>query len=225
MNVVFGKDEAEVITGGEVSGVDRLYGGGGDDVLGGGAGNDYLEGNAGDDTLDGGAGADVLVAGSGDDTLRGGTEIDTYIVGVLVSIMSSTKTASAFSWMPMAPGSPVSSCRKDRTTFLPTIRRSRRRWGTRSRSRSPTARKSLLPTSTTATWGCGWLRRDAEAPPATNVLEFTEGDDAHVVNTDRPMTVRGLGGNDLILFEFVDGNLLVEGGAGGDAIGGSVGDD
>ena len=33
-------------------------------------------------------------------------------------IMSSTKTASAFSWMPMAPGLPVFSCRKDRSTVL-----------------------------------------------------------------------------------------------------------
>jgi len=48
--VTFGGDRAEVITGGDASAGDRLYGGGG---------ADYMEGRGSDDALQGGAGVDV----------------------------------------------------------------------------------------------------------------------------------------------------------------------
>jgi hypothetical protein len=44
--------------------------------LRGGAGNDQLTGDAGPNTLDGGPGRDLLVGGDGDDTLAGGTAAD-----------------------------------------------------------------------------------------------------------------------------------------------------
>jgi Ca2+-binding RTX toxin-like protein len=80
--IVFGADQegwTESISGGSQS--DRLYGGGGNDVLYGYDQNDYLEGGAGDDWLYGGDGNDTLVGGAGDDRLYGGIGFDTYIVG------------------------------------------------------------------------------------------------------------------------------------------------
>jgi Ca2+-binding RTX toxin-like protein len=88
--VIFGNEDpnGEMLKGATTT--DRIYGGGGDDVLRGNAGDDHLEGgkgddlvlggvgndeltgDQGDDELDGGNGADRLDAGSGDDTLLGG---------------------------------------------------------------------------------------------------------------------------------------------------------
>ncbi|MGH8618703.1 MAG: putative Ig domain-containing protein [Burkholderiales bacterium] len=51
---------------------DRLFGGGGRDILNGLTGDDYLEGNAGNDTLEGGFGDDELLGGLGEDRLEGG---------------------------------------------------------------------------------------------------------------------------------------------------------
>ncbi|MBS0437396.1 MAG: putative Ig domain-containing protein [Proteobacteria bacterium] len=48
----------------------------GDDLLFGGAGNDEIAGDFGDDRLDGGSGADWLIGGYGADHLLGGTEAD-----------------------------------------------------------------------------------------------------------------------------------------------------
>ncbi|HXF65554.1 MAG TPA: hypothetical protein VNK67_02490 [Burkholderiales bacterium] len=72
VKIVFGSEEGETITGGDVAAGDRLYGGGGDDILDGQGGHDYLEGGAGGDSLTGGAGNDTLIGGAGDDTLAGG---------------------------------------------------------------------------------------------------------------------------------------------------------
>lgn len=61
----------------------EIYGGGGNDVVTGGAGSDFLWGESGDDTLVGGGGADVLVGAAGGDSLSGGDGNDTvYIDGV-----------------------------------------------------------------------------------------------------------------------------------------------
>jgi Ca2+-binding RTX toxin-like protein len=51
-------------------------GGGGADVLLGGAANDYLRGDGGRDGLSGGAGIDLLDGSGGDDVLHGGAERD-----------------------------------------------------------------------------------------------------------------------------------------------------
>ncbi len=63
------------------SGVARLYGGSGNDVLLAGSGDDYLDGGTGHDTLIGGAGTDVLVGINGaGDTIAAGSG-DTQIYG------------------------------------------------------------------------------------------------------------------------------------------------
>ena len=58
-----------------------ITGGGGNDVLTGGASYDELYGGAGDDTLYGGDGVDTLTGGDGDDTLYGGDGVDTLTGG------------------------------------------------------------------------------------------------------------------------------------------------
>ena len=59
---------------------DKIYGGGGndvvfasggDDLIYGGVGNDHLQGNGGNDALDGGLGNDVVKGGDGTVTLVG----------------------------------------------------------------------------------------------------------------------------------------------------------
>ena len=65
-------------------GVDRLVGGGGDDVLSGGVDDDVLLGSGGDDQLHGGSGNDLLDAGEGDDWLVAGSrtgDLDTNVCG------------------------------------------------------------------------------------------------------------------------------------------------
>lgn len=54
------------------AGNDSLFGRGGDDGLTGGEGADFLAGGAGRDALDGGSGNDTLDGGAGDDSLVGG---------------------------------------------------------------------------------------------------------------------------------------------------------
>lgn len=71
--------------GDNVTAVERILAGGGNDTLTGGSSGDVLVGNAGDDTLTGGGGNDILHGGgesgspiAGDDTLDGGTGSDTF---------------------------------------------------------------------------------------------------------------------------------------------------
>jgi Ca2+-binding RTX toxin-like protein len=61
--VIFGSDADETLVGSNVAAGDRLYGGGGVDVLQGNQGNDYLEGGRGNDTY-------VWNTGDGFDTIR-----------------------------------------------------------------------------------------------------------------------------------------------------------
>ena len=58
------------------AGNDSLFGRGGDDGLTGGEGADFLAGGAGRDALDGGSGNDTLDGGAGDDSLVGGAGND-----------------------------------------------------------------------------------------------------------------------------------------------------
>ncbi|MDA7087730.1 type I secretion C-terminal target domain-containing protein, partial [Pseudomonas sp. SA3-5] len=74
---VEGDDSANVING--TSGVDHLFGYGGDDTLSGLLGNDVLSGGDGEDTLIGGLGNDLMSGGAGKDTFvwnSGDTGID-----------------------------------------------------------------------------------------------------------------------------------------------------
>ncbi|MGJ8625261.1 MAG: calcium-binding protein, partial [Yoonia sp.] len=62
-------------------GKDKANGGSGDDVIYGGASNDLLNGNSGDDELFGGTGNDKLTGGTGDDILDGGSQGDRLFGG------------------------------------------------------------------------------------------------------------------------------------------------
>ena len=76
VNVAFGGDANDSLSGGNYFAGDRLYGGAGDDTLAGNGGNDYLEGGTGVDVLNGGEGADHLLGLQGSDTLDGGAGSD-----------------------------------------------------------------------------------------------------------------------------------------------------
>ncbi|MCA3298608.1 MAG: hypothetical protein ING28_10870 [Roseomonas sp.] len=74
----------------QLTSIEAVLGGGGDDSLlgdalgnwlSGGAGNDNLDGGNGSDTLEGGVGADSLQGGSGNDRLDGGNDADTLSGG------------------------------------------------------------------------------------------------------------------------------------------------
>jgi Big-like domain-containing protein/hemolysin type calcium-binding protein len=76
--------------GGQVSRIENVAGGDGNDVLrgdgfanilAGGAGSDILLGGAGSDTLSGGAGRDILIGGTGADLLAGNADEDILIDG------------------------------------------------------------------------------------------------------------------------------------------------
>ncbi|MBI1324889.1 hypothetical protein GC170_17120, partial [bacterium] len=71
---LYGDTGADVLTGG--SGNDYLYGGAGNDQLNGGGGGDSLYGEGGDDQLNGGSGNDYLYGGADNDILRGGDDDD-----------------------------------------------------------------------------------------------------------------------------------------------------
>lgn len=64
---------------GDVTNVENVIGGGGDDDLAGSDVANVLLGNAGDDTLAGLDGDDVLQGGAGDDALEGGDDDDRYV--------------------------------------------------------------------------------------------------------------------------------------------------
>jgi len=60
---------------------DVIYGGAGDDEIGGQLGSDILIGNGGQDTINGGSGNDAMDGGSGNDTINGGASFDVIFGG------------------------------------------------------------------------------------------------------------------------------------------------
>ena len=70
------------------SGNDSLFGEADDDTIMGGAGQDSLWGGAGDDVLDGGAGHDILSGGAGHDSMTGGDGNDLYFVDSLNDVVT-----------------------------------------------------------------------------------------------------------------------------------------
>jgi hypothetical protein len=70
------------------AGNDRIDGGGGVDALDGGAGNDVLDGGPDDDALLGGAGADAMDGGDGNDRLIGGAGADSLTGGPGADVIS-----------------------------------------------------------------------------------------------------------------------------------------
>ncbi len=73
-NVIGGSGDDE-LTGDDAD--NRLNGGLGNDVLHGGAGDDVLDGGEGNDELNGGEGDDIILAGLGNDVIDGGAGFDT----------------------------------------------------------------------------------------------------------------------------------------------------
>ena len=64
-----------------VPNVERIVGGGGNDLLTGSPGPNRLDGGGGGDVLDAGDGPDILVGGAGNDQLNGGPAEDAYVAG------------------------------------------------------------------------------------------------------------------------------------------------
>jgi len=73
-DLISGGSGNDVFSGG--AGADTLQGDAGDDTLSGQGGRDQLEGADGDDRLDGGGSPDTVVGGSGDDWMSGGSSGD-----------------------------------------------------------------------------------------------------------------------------------------------------
>jgi serralysin len=73
-NRIYGGGGIDILTGG--GGDDLVYGRAGDDILNGGTGSDTLFGEDGADTINGDDGDDELLGGAGDDVLRGGSGSD-----------------------------------------------------------------------------------------------------------------------------------------------------
>ena len=73
-DLISGGSGNDVFSGG--AGADTLQGDAGDDTLSGQGGRDQLEGADGDDRLDGGGSPDTVVGGSGDDWMNGGSSGD-----------------------------------------------------------------------------------------------------------------------------------------------------
>jgi Ca2+-binding RTX toxin-like protein len=74
--VTFATPAADTVLGSDVYVGDRIYAGGGDDVVRAGAGNDYVEGGGGADEIYGDIGDDEILGGEGDDNLYGGGGAD-----------------------------------------------------------------------------------------------------------------------------------------------------
>ena len=77
LEAVFGAGGDDTLEGS--SGLNVLSGGGGADTLRGHGGDDTLKGGDGDDTLEGGEGSDFLHGGGGSDSLDGGAGSDLYM--------------------------------------------------------------------------------------------------------------------------------------------------
>ncbi len=69
-DVIRGFDGSDLLNGGD--GIDRLFGSHGNDRIIGGAGHDFISGDDGNDTLFGLEGADVIQGGNGTDIIFGG---------------------------------------------------------------------------------------------------------------------------------------------------------
>ena len=95
-DIILGNDGADVLRGDldqrsaqddVVGGNDVIFGGGGDDRIGGKSGDDVLLGEAGDDQIWGDDGNDILIGGAGNDTLTGdnasnGVGEDLFVFGL-----------------------------------------------------------------------------------------------------------------------------------------------
>jgi glycerophosphoryl diester phosphodiesterase len=75
-------DNIDNSLGGRNGGNDVIYGGDGNDRIGGKGGNDILYGEAGDDNIWGDEGNDIIYGGDGFDTLIGGNGNDAFYVSV-----------------------------------------------------------------------------------------------------------------------------------------------
>ena len=78
-----------------LTGITKIDGGTGNDIITGSAGADTIVGGTGNDTLSGGAGDDTIAGGTGSDNLTGGAGIDTVSyeqssAGVTVNLTAST---------------------------------------------------------------------------------------------------------------------------------------
>jgi Ca2+-binding RTX toxin-like protein len=76
IDMMFGRGGNDTLNGGD--GSDLLCGGQGNDVLNGGDGNDIVRGGDGNDKLNGGDGDDIMRGASGNDTLTGGAGADSF---------------------------------------------------------------------------------------------------------------------------------------------------
>jgi Ca2+-binding RTX toxin-like protein len=81
---------------GGASGDNTLIGNDGNDNLATGSGNDYLSGGEDNDNLSGGGGNDILIGGPGDDTLTGGSEADIFRFLSLADLSANTDHITDF---------------------------------------------------------------------------------------------------------------------------------
>ena len=77
-----------------LSSIERVRGGGGDDILVGDDGDNRLFGGSGDDTLSGGAGDDRLIGNSGTDTVNYGDATSSVSINLAQGTASGVDTGS-----------------------------------------------------------------------------------------------------------------------------------
>lgn len=97
LNTFIGSKFDDVVQGNSLK-IDMLFGGDGNDDLSGGGGKfaDYLDGGAGDDNLYGGDGGDTLIGGDGIDWAAYGDGDGKYTVGITITL-GKNGTATGFS--------------------------------------------------------------------------------------------------------------------------------
>lgn len=181
------------------TGNDTVTGGAGDDSLTGGAGDDALDGGANDDRLFGGTGSDTLAGGDGDDALYGGAGADSFLGGNGNDSMFGGSGADVFQ---PGPGADLVEGGDGNDTIT-------------------------LSDNDTVDGGAGIDLLDAGWESKSLGITFTSASWGEAGNTQFQNIdhVRTGSGNDTVNASAATSALLIEGGAGNDALTGGAGND
>jgi Ca2+-binding RTX toxin-like protein len=188
-----------------------IAGGAGQDKLQADVQATTLDGGPGDDTLQGGGGHDVLLGGDGNDTLEGRGGADSLSGGAGDDLLSGDGNKHAAS--DVIDGGPGTDRMEDD-------------WEASDSGSEPPVSVSLAGGADDGRPGEGDDIRNVEriVSHAAGTLVGTDApEDLEVFQVDRPSTLSGLGGNDIL--KGSNGADTIDGGAGDDDIDAGYGDD